>query len=234
MLPVQEQMRAAANPPQAEFLKRFFKTGPGQYAEGDLFLGLKVPQTRGFLKICRDYSLKEVLSMLQSPYHEERLLALMEMGRRARREPQAILDAYLAHIRWVNNWDLVDGSAPQIVGETLLGAQDRSLLDLLAASDNLWERRIAVVSTLALIRKGQIGDTLRLCQGLLHEHHDLMHKACGWMLREVGKRSLPALLGFLDEHAALMPRTMLRYSLEKLSVEQRAVYLAMGRPRPKT
>lgn len=234
MLPVQEQMRAAANPAQAEFLKRFFKTGPGQYGEGDLFLGLKVPQTRGFLKICRDYSLKEVLSLLHSPYHEERLLALLEMGRRARREPQAILDAYLAHVQYVNNWDLVDSSAPQIVGETLLGGQDRGLLDHLAASENLWERRIAVVATLALIRKGQVDDTLRLCQGLLHDRHDLMHKACGWMLREVGKRSLPALLGFLEEHAALMARTMLRYSLEKLSLEQRAHYMAMGRSRPKT
>ena len=234
MLPVQEQMRAAANPAQAEFLKRFFKTGPGQYGEGDLFLGLKVPQTRGFLKLCRDYSLKEVLSLLHSPYHEERLLALLEMGRRARREPQAILDAYLAHVQYVNNWDLVDSSAPQIVGETLLDAQDRSLLDLLAASENLWERRIAVVATLALIRKGQVGDTLRLCQGLLHDRHDLMHKACGWMLREVGKRSLPALLGFLEEHAALMARTMLRYSLEKLSLEQRAYFMAMGPSRPKT
>jgi len=234
MLPVQEQMRAAANPAQAEFLKRFFKTGPGQYGEGDLFLGLKVPQTRGFLKICRDYSLKEVLSLLHSPYHEERLLALLEMGRRARREPQAILDAYLAHVQYVNNWDLVDSSAPQIVGETLLGGQDRSLLDHLAASENLWERRIAVVATLALIRKGQVDDTLRLCQGLMYDRHDLMHKACGWMLREVGKRSLPASLGFLEEHAALMARTMLRYSLEKLSLEQRAYFMAMGPSRPKT
>jgi 3-methyladenine DNA glycosylase AlkD len=227
-------MRAAANPPQAEFLKRFFKTGPGEYAEGDLFLGLKVPQTRSYLPVCQAYSLEQVMELLASPYHEERLLALLVMVRRWPRQPREIREAYLAHIVFVNNWDLVDSSAPVIVGQSLLGQQDRALLDSLAASPRLWDRRIAVVATLGLIRHDQWEDTLRLCRNLLTDPHDLMHKACGWMLREVGKRDRGALLAFLDQHASLMPRAMLRYALEKLTPEERAFYLAQGRAGRKT
>ena len=221
-------MRAAANPAQAEVLRRFFKTGPGQYAEGDLFLGLKVPQTRSYLPACKGYSRSQNLQLLVSVYHEERLLALLLMGRRFREQPEETVEDYLAHTRWVNNWDLVDSSAAQILGTWLLGQRDRSLLDRLARSELLWERRIAVVATHALIRQGQFEDTLRLCQQLLTDRHDLIHKACGWMLREVGKRELTPLLTFLDQRASQMPRTMLRYALEKLAPEQRRQYMSSG------
>lgn len=226
-------MRAAANPEQAAQLMRFFKTGPGEYGFGDRFLGLKVPQTRGYVAACRDYSLDQVLEILRSPFHEERLLALFVLGRRFKQAPSEVLQGYLAHTSYVSNWDLVDSSAPQIVGAALLPSADRGLLDRLAASAQLWERRIAVVATQALIRAGQFDDTLRVCANLLGDTHDLMHKACGWMLREVGNRDQSALVGFLDRHAAAMPRTMLRYSLERLSQPQRAFFMqARQRFRP--
>ncbi len=221
MLPVQERMRAAANPQKAEFLQRFFKTGPGQYAEGDLFLGLTVPQTRALLPLCRDMDLTQLLELLHSAYHEERLLALLCLGKRGGAE---VYRAYLDNTRWVNNWDLVDSSASQIVGAWLL-ERERSVLDRLAHSALMWERRIAVIATFAFIRRGQLQDTLRLCEVLLGDSHDLMHKACGWMLREVGKRDPACLEGFLNQHAAVMPRTMLRYALEKMPSERRRYYM---------
>lgn len=230
MLEVQSRMRAAADPEKALHSLRFFKTAPGQYGEGDQFLGLTVPQTRSFLPQCRELGLEQLGELLRSPWHEERLLALLALVKRFPKEPERIYDLYLKHIAdYVNNWDLVDSSAPGIVGKFLVKQSDRSILRRLACSMNLWERRVAVLATQQLIREGQFRDTLELCQVLLNDREDLMHKACGWMLREVGKRDLAPLLGFLDGHAAEMPRTMLRYSLEKLTPDQRRHY--MGAPR---
>lgn len=222
-LPLQLQLRRLADPVQAQNLRRFFKTGPGQYGEGDQFLGLKVPQVRTFVGQGKSLSWPQLLQILHSPYHEERLLALLIMVTRKGHE---CYDHYLANTACINNWDLVDCSAPDIVGRWLL-ERDRSIVYQLVQSPSLWERRIAVLASFAWIRQGQGEDTLALCQALLHDRHDLMHKACGWMLRELGKRQLPLLLGFLDQHADHMPRTMLRYSLEKLDPTQRQHYMQL-------
>jgi len=218
-------MRQQADPQVAAVLRRFFKTGPGEYAAGDLFLGLKVPQTRAYLPQCKHYSLEELLELLSSPYHEERLLALLAMVKLYPRKPDDVCQAYLRNTRFVNNWDLVDSSAPGILGAWLLPRQERDLLDQLSRSGDLWERRISVLATQTLLSRGQFEDTLRICRCLLQDPHDLIHKACGWMLREVGKREIGILLQFLEEHAGSMPRTMLRYSLEKLPEWQRQHYM---------
>lgn len=230
MLEVQARMRAVGDAEKAQHSLRFFKTAPGQYGEGDRFLGLTVPQTRSFLSQCRELSLEQLRDLLRSPWHEERLLALLVLVKRFPREPDRIYALYLSHIAdYVNNWDLVDSSAPGIVGKFLVKQSDRSILRRLACSINLWERRVSVLATQQLIRSGQFQDTLALCRLLLNDREDLMHKACGWMLREVGKRDLSALLGFLDAHAGEMPRTMLRYALEKLTTEQRQRYMRAPR-----
>ena len=226
---LRQLLRASARQGDAAFLQRFFKTGPGQYGEGDRFLGVRVPATRQVSRQSDGLSLDEVQALLHSPWHEERLLALLILVRRFERgdlaRRQKIYRLYLRQTRFINNWDLVDLSAPNIVGAWLLD-QPRSALDPLAQSANLWERRISVLATLAFIRQGEFADTLRLCEGLLDEGHDLMHKACGWMLREVGKRDPGALEGFLQRHATRMPRTMLRYAIEKFPEPQRKAWLA--------
>lgn len=229
MLEVQRLMRNSASPEKARNLQRFFQTGPGQYAEGDQFLGLTVPQTRGFLPHCRTLTLEQLEELLHSAWHEERLLAVLALAKRARREPDAVYDLYLRNVaRFVNNWDLVDSSAPAIVGEFLLMHPDPETLQRLARSENLWERRVAVLATQAFIRRGQFDEILQLCRMLLADKHPLIHKACGWMLREVGKREESVLRTFLDENARGMPRTMLRYALEKLAPEERAHYMRRG------
>lgn len=229
---LREKLRQVATPEQADIARRFFKTGPGEYGEGDRFLGLKVPQIRAELPHTDALSEADVLDLLQSEWHEERLLALLVLGRRfsrAKRDAatqQHLVSLYLAQTKWINNWDLVDSSAPHILGAWLL-RRDRTVLDNLAASASLWEQRIAILATQAFIRAGDFADTLRLSTLFLSHPHDLMHKACGWMLREVGKRDVKPLLTFLDQHAAKMPRTMLRYALEKLPEKTRQAYLAM-------
>ncbi len=230
---LRQRLREAAHPSQAAIARRFFKTGPGEYGEGDLFLGLKVPQLRAELPHTDALSEADVLDLLHSEWHEERLLALLALGRRfarAKKEDaatqQRLVSLYLANTKWINNWDLVDSSAPHILGAWLL-RRDRTVLDTLAASTSLWEQRIAILATQAFIRAGDFADTLRLSALFLSHPHDLMHKACGWMLREVGKRDVKPLLSFLDQHAARMPRTMLRYAIEKLSPKARQAYLAM-------
>lgn len=226
---IRQLLRASARPGDATFLQRFFKAGPGQYGEGDRFLGVRVPATRQVASQSDGLSLDEVQALLHSEWHEERLLALLILVRRfehgdlARR--QQIYRLYLRQTQFINNWDLVDLSAPNIVGAWLLD-RPRSALDPLARSPNLWERRIAVLATLAFIRRREFADTLRLCERLLDDMHDLMHKACGWMLREVGKRDTRVLEGFLERHATRMPRTMLRYAIEKLLEPQRKAWLA--------
>lgn len=229
---LRQKLLQDATPSQAAIARRFFKTGPGEYGEGDRFLGLKVPQLRAELPHTDALSEADVLDLLHSEWHEERLLALLVLGRRfsrAKQDPatqQHLVNLYLAHTKWINNWDLVDSSAPQILGAWLL-RRDRAVLDRLAASTSLWEQRIAILATQAFIRAGDFTDTLRLSALFLTHPHDLMHKACGWMLREVGKRDMKPLLAFLDQHTAKMPRTLLRYAIEKLPEETRQAYLTM-------
>lgn len=228
---LRRELTALTDPVRAQHALRYFKIGPGQYGEGDRFLGIRVPELRRLVRRYRSLPLSDTLLLLRSEWHEERLLALLLMvqrfGKAAADERQQILAAYLAHTAWINNWDLVDSSAAQIVGASL-GA-DRSLLDRLSSSGSLWERRIAVVATFDLIRRGDYGDTLRLCERLLSEREDLLHKACGWALREVGKRDLAVLREFLTRHAGSMPRTMLRYAIERLPAEERRRWLAEKR-----
>ena len=208
---------------------RFFKTGPGEYGEGDKFLGLTVPEMRGLARKYRDLSDDEALKLLASPWHEDRLVALLllvhafERGDDARRK--RIHRAYLSNARHINNWDLVDLSAGYIVGSHL-DAADISLLERLAKSSDIWERRIAIVATLAFIRQNKFKPTLRIARLLLGDSHDLIHKATGWMLREVGKRDRGTLDQFLKENYREMPRTMLRYAIERHPEPIRKRYLA--------
>lgn len=224
-------LESQRDPEKAAFFQRFFKCGPGQYGAGDQFLGLSVPQVRSVLAQYRTLPVPECMALLQSPYNEARLLALLilvaqyQRKRASEAERQAVFDAYLASRSRVNNWNLVDASAPAIVGGQLL-QRDRALLYQLVQSASLWDRRMAVLATFAFIRADDFADTLHLCEMLLDDREDLMHKACGWMLREVGKRDEAVLRAFLDAHAGQMPRTMLRYALEKLPAALRADYMA--------
>lgn len=206
----------------------FFKTGKGEYAEGDIFIGITVPEVRKCIRNFTELPLKDFITLLQSKIHEERLAALLLLVCRFERgttaEQEWIFQQYLSHTTWINNWDLVDTSAPQIVGGYLL-TRKRDLLLKLIASTNLWERRIAMVSTLHFIRAQETTWTIRLAEQLLDDSHDLMHKAAGWMLREMGKRNLSTLQGFLEEYAHCMPRTMLRYAIEKFPESERRAFL---------
>ena len=222
------RLRSLGCPEQAAVLARFFKTGPGQYGEGDRFIGVKVPVTRQVAKEFQGLPLAEVESLLHSAIHEERLLALVilvgqfEKGNGATRK--AIYDCYLANTRHINNWDLVDLSAPQVVGG-YLESRSRKPLDRLAKSASPWERRISIVATHWFIRHGDFVDTIRIAATLLADKEDLIHKAVGWMLREVGKRDVRVLEDFLSEHCRTMPRTMLRYAIERFPEEERRKYL---------
>jgi 3-methyladenine DNA glycosylase AlkD len=221
-----------ASPEDAAALRLFFKTGPGQYGEDDVFIGVKVPTLRRLALQGGELYIPALERLLHSKIHEERALALFILVRRfergAPKGQKACVDAYLRNTRWINNWDLVDLSCYKILGPWLLD-KPRSPLYRLAKSPSLWERRIAVVTTLAFIRQGELADTFALCKHLLGDPEDLLHKACGWMLREAGKRDGRALLSFLDLHAPRMPRTMLRYAIEKLPPKQRRRYLDMPR-----
>lgn len=232
-------MRTEANEAQAQHLMRFFKTGKGQYGEGDKFLGIRVPQVRAVVKDHRkDVSLEDVDVLLDSQYHEVRLagfLLLIEIYNRAKKRKdeaaqQGIVDYYLSKIDRGNNWDLVDMVAPKILGDWIVNhPEDSTLLDQLADMDGkLWHQRVAMVANWMIIRSDEYSHTFRIAEKLLHHHHDLIHKAVGWMLREVGKHGGKAeLLQFLDKYAAEMPRTMLRYSIEHFSSEERQYYMNM-------
>jgi 3-methyladenine DNA glycosylase AlkD len=225
-------LRAAANPAKAAFLARFFKTGEGQYAAGDVFWGITVPTQRAIAREHRGVPLSDLERLLHSKVHEERLTALIILTDRfekgAEAEQEAIFGLYLRNVRWVNNWDLVDSSAPNIVGAWLLD-KDRRLLARLAKSRSLWERRIAMVATHAFIRAGEAEDALVIARQLLRDEHDLIHKAVGWMLREVGKRvDVEVLRGFLRENVGKMPRTALRYAIERLPRDEREKWMAAG------
>jgi 3-methyladenine DNA glycosylase AlkD len=226
---LKETLRSFASPERAEVTRSFFKMGPGEYSEGDQFLGIRIPDLRSLVKKADAVTLRQAVTLLRSEWHEERFMALLLMENRFERAGEEslreeIVNAYLANTRWVNNWDLVDASAPSILGAWLL-ARKRSVLTELVRSENLWERRIAIVSTLTLIRAGEFGDTLRLTERLLGDPEDLMHKACGWMLREVGKKDRDILISFLGKHASGMPRTMLRYAIERFPQQERQAWL---------
>ncbi|MDR2041072.1 MAG: DNA alkylation repair protein [Tannerella sp.] len=231
-----KEMQAVANPEKALFLHRFFKTGPGQYGEGDRFLGIVVPVTRRIAGAHRQTPLEEIEILLQNQYHEIRLCALLILTERCKKateeERGAIYHFYLQHTDRINNWDLVDLTCPEIVGKYLLD-KDRQMLYDLAGRPHLWEQRIAVVSTLAFIRQGELADTFALTEQLMNHRQDLIHKACGWMLREAGKRDRDALTRFLENFAHLLPRTALRYAIEHYPPEQRRYFMQKKSPKIK-
>lgn len=247
---VTEAMLALRDEKQAAVLQRFFKTEPGQYGAGDCFLGVRVPATRRVARAAAGLPLAAVHELIGSEWHEVRLCGFLVLAERMRRllprrtrpatdgaeARDALAAFYLRHARRANNWDLVDLSAGAILGEWLLQPSadgtmpdgtmpDRTLLDRLAASDNLWEQRIAIVATMPLVRRGQCADTLRVATLLLSHPHDLIHKAVGWLLREVGKRDTALLRSYLDVHAARMSRTTLRYAIERLPEPERREWM---------
>ncbi|PKL79753.1 MAG: DNA alkylation repair protein [Candidatus Melainabacteria bacterium HGW-Melainabacteria-1] len=226
-----KELEALADPQQARQLMRFFRTGPGQYGEGDRFLGIKVPVQRALAKKYRHLPLSTLSSLLESPWHESRLTGLLIVKDHYQRGDEATrrecFNTLLSHFSAFNNWDLIDVIVPGTLGDYLYRHQDeRYRLQTWIRSDRLWERRIALLASLAFIRQGQFEVPLQLCTEVLHDCEDLIHKASGWMLREAGKRNQKVLLDFLESHAATMPRTMLRYAIEKLLPQQRSDYMA--------
>jgi 3-methyladenine DNA glycosylase AlkD len=223
-----KQLKSLASTEVAKSSARFFKTGPGQYGEGDTFIGIKVPTLRTVSRQFRALPLDEIEALLNSPVHEERHLALMilvlQVARCDDAQRKTAFDFYLRNTRFINNWDLVDCSAPQVVGGFLLDKSKKPLFKLVQ-STSLWERRIAVVSTQHFIRHGEYGETLEISRMLLEDEEDLIHKAAGWMLREVGKKDQSVLEGFLKQYGTVMPRTMLRYAIERFTPDQRRAYL---------
>ena len=226
------RIQALADPVKAGQARRFFRTGPGEYGEGDRFLGIGVPALRALVREFRALDWEESTGLLESEWHEERLAALLhwvQVHERADHTTRAAIhDAYLRHLRWVNNWDLVDASAEHLVGPHLPRGGG-PLLTRLAASPSLWERRVAMIATFYGIRRADGAAALRMAKRLRDDPHDLIHKAVGWMLRELGKRDPAAERAFLDEHAARMPRTALRYAIERFPDTERRKYLEMGR-----
>ena len=227
---VQRRLREAGSPERARGAARYFKTGPGEYGEGDVFVGASVPAQRAIARACRGLARSELDLLLRSPVHEERLTALLglcEQHAHGDAAARASLSRYyLSRLRRVNNWDLVDVSAPTLLGEQLV-AGDHALLDELAASRDVWSRRVAMVATFARTRRGDATAALHVATRLLYDEHDLIQKAVGWMLREVGKRAgIDALEAFLEQHAATMPRTALRYAIERFPKAERDAWLA--------
>jgi 3-methyladenine DNA glycosylase AlkD len=225
------ELRRASDPERARHAAGFFKTAPGEYGEGDLFLGLTMPQVRAALKAHPDLTLADCLELLGSKWHEVRTVAVLGLARLAKRGDAAgrlaVRRAYLRNSAHVDNWDLVDISAPDAVGRSVLERGDLDVLEDLARSTSLWKRRIAIVSTFAHLRAGEVRPTLRIAEIVVDDPHDLMHKATGWLLREVGKRDATALDAFLERHAATMPRTALRYAIERMSPKRRAEWLGL-------
>jgi 3-methyladenine DNA glycosylase AlkD len=223
---IKSELAAFANPDKAAFFPKFFKTGKGEYGFGDKFIGITVPQIRIVAKKYKDASLETLKELLYSPIHEHRLCALLILGAQySKSKDKEKVDFYLAHRSRVNNWDLVDSSAHIILGEYLYD-KNKDILYKYADSDSLWERRIAIVSTLAFIRKSEVQETYKIALLLLHDKEDLIHKAVGWMLREAGKKDVEQLEKFLERNAHHMPRTMLRYAIEKMNESKRKYYLS--------
>lgn len=225
---LQKDLQKLANSEKAKILQRFFKTGKGGYGEGDVFLGVMVPEQRKVAKKYKDLTLKEIQQLLNSKIHEHRLTSLFILVDKYKKADEKtkkkIFDFYLKNKNNINNWDLIDLSAPNIIGDYLLD-KPRDILYKLAKSKSLWERRISILSTAAFIRNGQFDDTLRISEILINDKHDLIHKGVGWMLREVGKRNQAIEERFLKKYYKKMPRTMLRYAIEKLPENKRKFYL---------
>lgn len=228
---LKKDLQKLANPTKAKTALWFFKTGQGEYGEGDKFLGVSVPNQRTIAIKYKDLAITSLQSLLSSKIHEYRLTALFilvsqyNQAKKDGQKKKEIVDFYLKNTPNINNWDLVDSSAHYILGGYLLDEPDRKILYKLAKSTNLWEKRIAIISTLAFIRANQFDDTLRIAEVLLNDKHDLIHKAVGWMLREVGNRNLKVAEEFLQRYYRQMPRTMLRYAIEKFSENKRLSYL---------
>jgi len=223
-----DELEKAANPEHAEIAQRFFKTGKGEYGEGDVFLGMTVPVLRGIVKNYYDLNLVKIQELLKSGIHEHRLAGIFILNHKYKKanedEKANIFNFYIKNTKRINNWDLVDLSAPKIVGDFLFDKKKRILYELVR-SNNLWERRIAIISTFNFIRKDEFKDTLAISELLLGDKHDLIHKAVGWMLREIGKRDQEVEEKFLRAHYKNMPRTMLRYAIERFEEDKRQRYL---------
>ncbi|MBT3813826.1 DNA alkylation repair protein [Candidatus Woesearchaeota archaeon] len=222
------ELYESSDPVRAKHSQGFFKTGPGEYGEGDVFLGLTMPQIRVIAKkYFKEITLSFVQELVKSKYHEFRMCALVMLVYKYEKDTDSrkeIYEFFLKNTAYINNWDLVDVTIPKTVGAYLVD-NDRSILYKLVKSSSLWERRISVLATFAFIRLGDFKDSLKISEILLNDKHDLIHKAVGWMLREIGKRDEKILTGFLDQHYAEMPRTMLRYSIERLEEGKRKGYL---------
>jgi 3-methyladenine DNA glycosylase AlkD len=225
---IQQELESLADPRHAAILQRFFKTGPGDYGEGDRFRGIRVPVLRKLARKYRHLPRAAAESLLPSSFHEDRLLALLLLIDRYYRGDDAVRGGihrfYLEHTGWVNNWDLVDASAPHLVGH-YLQERPKGLLARLAASGILWERRMAIIATFHFIKRGDLDETFRIAASLLGDPEDLIHKAVGWMLREAGKRDVTAAEAFLRAHYRRMPRTMLRYAIERFPEARHQAYL---------
>jgi len=227
---LQKEIRLYTNPEKAKLLMQFFKTGKGEYAEGDVFLGIMVPTLRNIAKKFNKLPTSDVRSLLGSKFHEERLMALFiltyQFQNGDEKKRSEIFSLYLANTKHINNWDLIDLSAPKIVGDFLFQkGKGIAILKKLAQSHDLWERRIAVLATFQYIKYNSFKESLEIAEMLLHDKHDLIHKSVGWMLREIGKRNQSVEEEFLKKHAKEMPRTMLRYAIERFSEEERKKYL---------
>ena len=225
---ISKRLQKMGNKEDARFLQGFFKTGVGQYGEGDIFLGIRVPALRKLAKEYKALPLKEVLLLLRSPYHEVRLFALILFVNTFAKSDETIqkkiYNLYVANTRYINNWDLVDISAPNIVGAFLM-ERSRKPLYQLAKSKSLWERRMATLATFYFIKNNQFADALKIARILLQDKEDLIHKAAGWMLREIGKRDIACAESFLQKHCQVMPRTMLRYAIERFAPSKRRKYM---------
>jgi 3-methyladenine DNA glycosylase AlkD len=227
-----ERLEALRSPEIAEKLQNYFKTGPGQYGEGDIFIGVRMGQVFALAKEFIDMPLEEIEKLLESPIHKVRVgaVSIMDWEARRKKTPEVrkkeLFDLYLRRHDRINNWDLVDRSAPYVIGGYLFD-KPRDILYKLARSNSLWERRTAIVSTGYFIRQGDVADTFKIAEILLNDDQDLIHKATGWMLREAGKKDRQKLLSFLDQYAATMPRTLLHYALEHLDKGQRDHYMSM-------
>jgi 3-methyladenine DNA glycosylase AlkD len=225
---IRKEISKQKNPIQAVNLQRFFKTGKGEYGEGDVFYGIKVPEQRIIAKQFKDLPLEDLKVLVTSKVHEERLIAafiLVDQYKRGdEKKKKIIFDFYLKNRKGINNWDLVDLSAPKIVGKHLID-KEKDLLYKFALSKDLWEKRISIISTQTFIREHYFEETLKISEIILHDKHDLIHKAVGWMLREIGNRDMETEEEFLKKHYKTMPRTMLRYAIEKFPEEKRKKYL---------
>ena len=225
---ITNELQALSDTEKREIFPKFFKAGKGEYGEGDRFLGVTVPNIRAIAKLHKDISIEEIRDLIQSEWHEVRLCALIIMVEKSKKKDEALrkelFNLYLSQTKRINNWDLVDLSCRFIIGEYLLD-KSRDILYQLAQSPLLWDNRIAIVSTYAFIRKGQLEDTYALSDLMMQHSHDLMHKAIGWMLREAGKRDSERLYDYVMSHRADMPRTMLRYAIEKFSPKERAILM---------